>query len=148
MKKIFLLINLLLVALSGPASLPQLTDTMGLVSIPVASLRTRGAHAAEMSTQAVMGTPVAIRQHKGEWYEAVTPEGYVAWIPESSGGPETPAGEAAWGAKKRRYVGIILLPQHPFTPPPASAHPTQTTDIPHNRTVRSGNVGKVPRAGP
>ena len=129
MKKIFLLINLLLVALSGSASLPQLTDTMGLVSIPVASLRTRGAHAAEMSTQAVMGTPVAIRQHKGEWYEAVTPEGYVAWIPESSVALKSPAEMAAWRANNRRYVVSDLWQTHAFTTPAASGPRDVVTDL-------------------
>lgn len=59
-------------------------DQMGLVAIPVASIRTEPAHKAEISTQAVMGTPVRILEEKGDWYHVQTPEGYLGWVPDSS----------------------------------------------------------------
>lgn len=119
MKKIILFLNLVLCALYAGAALPQLSDTMGLVSIPVASMRTSGAHSAEMSTQAVMGTPIVIIQQKGDWYEAVTPEGYVAWIPESSVALRTPEDMAAWRANDNRYIVSELWQTHAFTTPEA-----------------------------
>lgn len=129
MKKIFLLINLIFCALSGSAALPQLTDTMGLVSIPVASMRTRGAHAAEMSTQAVMGTPVVLLQKQGEWWEAITPEGYKAWIPESSVKCKTAEEMKAWRGNDQRYVVSDLWQTHAFTSPEASGPRDVVTDL-------------------
>ena len=50
--------HLLLAAAGASMSLAAAAADFGLISIPVASMRTAGAHSAEMSTQAVMGTPV------------------------------------------------------------------------------------------
>lgn len=64
--------------------LPQDSDTMGLISIPVGTIRTEPAHRAEISTQAVMGQPVKILEEKGDWLRVMTAEGYEGWIPDSS----------------------------------------------------------------
>lgn len=45
-------------------------DQWAIVRIPVASMRTRGAHAGEMATQAIMGMPVRLFEKKGEWWRA------------------------------------------------------------------------------
>ncbi|MDE6207814.1 MAG: C40 family peptidase [Muribaculaceae bacterium] len=57
---------------------------MGQIRIPAASLRTGGRHAAEMSTQAVLGTPIRIMQDDSDFYLVQTPDGYIAWVPSSS----------------------------------------------------------------
>lgn len=129
MKRISFLLVLLGVVLGLRAELPALGDTMGLVSIPVASMRTRGAHAAEMSTQAVMGTPVHIVQSKGEWYEAITPEGYRAWVPSSSVKLKTPAEFKAWRGNTDRYVVSSLWQTHAFSSPTLSGPRDVVTDL-------------------
>lgn len=52
--------------------------------IPAASHRTRGSHAAEMSTQSVMGTPLRVLAKDGEFWQVQTPDGYIAFVPSSS----------------------------------------------------------------
>ncbi len=74
-------------ALAARALVGAGTDTItrwAQVRIPVASIRTRGAHSAEMSTQAVMGTPLRVIEKSGEWLHVQTPDGYTGWIPSSS----------------------------------------------------------------
>lgn len=90
MKSRLLLLYLSLAAsIAAGAVVPEIpditpTDKWGMVRIPVASLRTAGRHAAEMATQAVMGTPVRILTENREFLEVQTPEGYTGWAPTSS----------------------------------------------------------------
>ena len=56
----------------------------GIVNISVANLRTRPSHAAEMATQALLGSRVDILEKNGGDYRVRTPEGYIAWVPTSS----------------------------------------------------------------
>lgn len=55
-----------------------------LVKLSIASLRTAGKHAAEMATQAIMGTPVKILEYDGDWVRVQTPDQYIAYIPGNS----------------------------------------------------------------
>lgn len=59
-------------------------DTLGLVRQSVANLRTEPRHAAELATQALMGTPLRVLKQQGDWYLVQTPDQYIAWI--DSGG--------------------------------------------------------------
>lgn len=115
--------------LTVQGQLPQLTDDMALVSIPVASLRTRGAHAGEMSTQAVMGTPVVIAETSGEWYKVITPEGYEAWSPSSSVVKLTPEQMKAWRSDTSRMVVTELWQTHAFTSPETNDPRDVVTDL-------------------
>lgn len=83
---------------------PVEADNWALVTIPVASMRTRGAHAGEMSTQAVMGMPIRILDESDEWYMAQTLEGYDAWVPKSSVHTMTQAEMNSWRENPRRMV--------------------------------------------
>jgi hypothetical protein len=51
----------------------------GLVTVSVCNIRTRPSHAAEQSTQALMGTPVRILNKRGGWYLVQTPDSYTGW---------------------------------------------------------------------
>jgi SH3-like domain-containing protein len=51
----------------------------GLVSVSVCNIRTRPSHAAEMATQALMGTPVKILNKRGGWLMVQTPDSYIGW---------------------------------------------------------------------
>ena len=51
----------------------------GLVSVSVCNMRTRPSHAAEMATQALMGTPVKILDKRGGWLMVQTPDSYIGW---------------------------------------------------------------------
>lgn len=58
--------------------------TIGLVHLSVANMRTQPDHAAEMASQALMGTQVDLLQKSKGDYRVRTPEGYIAWMPASS----------------------------------------------------------------
>jgi gamma-D-glutamyl-L-lysine dipeptidyl-peptidase len=51
----------------------------GLVTISVCNMRTRPSHAAEMATQALMGTPVKILNKREGWLMVQTPDSYIGW---------------------------------------------------------------------
>lgn len=59
-------------------------DNWALVRLSVASLRGKGAHAAELTTQALMGTPLRILEKESSFWRVQTPDGYIAWIPSTS----------------------------------------------------------------
>lgn len=55
-----------------------------IVKLGIASLRCEGSHAAEMATQAVMGTPVKVLEYDSDWCRVVTPDDYISYVPASS----------------------------------------------------------------
>lgn len=58
----------------------------GVITVSVANIRVTPSNAAEMATQAILGTPVRLykRNDKGSYYYAQTPDGYLGWIDNSS----------------------------------------------------------------
>jgi hypothetical protein len=56
----------------------------GVANVSVADLRIAPNYAAEMGTQLLIGAPMQLLQSMLGWYQAKTPEGYVAWIAGSS----------------------------------------------------------------
>lgn len=76
-----------------------------LVKLGIASLRCEGEHAAEMATQAIMGTPVKVLEYeKGEWCRVVTPDDYIAYVPENSLTFRTEEEMAQWRQVPRYIV--------------------------------------------
>ena len=64
---------------------PNLGDkTWGLITLSVANIRYSPSQAAEMATQALMGTPVRVLQEENGYYLIQTPDRYIAWT-ESAG---------------------------------------------------------------
>jgi cell wall-associated NlpC family hydrolase len=51
----------------------------GLVTVSVCNIRTKPSHAAEMATQALMGTPVKILDKREGWLLLQTPDSYLGW---------------------------------------------------------------------
>lgn len=80
-------------------------DDWAQVRIPVASLRTQPRHAAEMATQAVLGTPLRVLDRSDDWWRVQTPDGYIAWVPSSSLVAKSDAEMAQWRKAKRFIVG-------------------------------------------
>ena len=75
--------------------------TWGIVKLSVANIRTNPAHAAEMATQALMGTPVKILEEKGEWWLIQTPDLYIGWANHGAIIPKTADEMTAWKKNKR-----------------------------------------------
>jgi hypothetical protein len=51
-----------------------------LANVSVADLRTGPDYAAEMATQLLLGTPMAVLEDSAGWWRVRTPEGYLAWV--------------------------------------------------------------------
>ena len=53
----------------------------GVINLSVANLRSNPDHPAELSTQAILGTPIKIlKKGKGGFYLVQTPDGYISWL--------------------------------------------------------------------
>jgi len=62
----------------------HLERNWGVISLSVANLRSKPAHAAEMITQAIMGTPVRILKENNGWVFIQTPDKYLAWTNQAA----------------------------------------------------------------
>lgn len=51
----------------------------GIVNQSVINLKAKNSYASEMSSQALMGTPVRVINYAPNWIYIITPEGYKAW---------------------------------------------------------------------
>lgn len=58
--------------------------TQGVVTVSVSNIRTQPKHAAELATQALLGTTVTILEQEGEWQLIQTPDKYIAWAAPGS----------------------------------------------------------------
>lgn len=64
---------------------PKLGDKIyGVANHSVINLRTEPDHAAEMSSQALLGMPVLILEEFDGWYRVQTADSYIAWTEKSS----------------------------------------------------------------
>ena len=52
----------------------------GLINNSVANLRSNPRHSAELTTQALLGTPIKILKSENSWYLVQTPNKYIAWL--------------------------------------------------------------------
>lgn len=76
----------------------------GLVDLSVACVRTAPAHASELSTQALCGTPLLIDSVAGEWLRVTLPDGYTGYINSSSVTELDSASFEAWRNAPRIIV--------------------------------------------
>lgn len=83
------------------------TPADGLITISVASLRSAPSHAAELETQALLGTPVKILERNADWYRVSIPNGYKAWVPASSVITRSRDAIARWEQSPRVIVTAI-----------------------------------------
>jgi cell wall-associated NlpC family hydrolase len=56
----------------------------GIINVSVANLRSLPKHSAELVTQAILGTPVALLKKTDGWYLVQTPDQYIAWTNDAS----------------------------------------------------------------
>lgn len=90
---------------------PVLGDTTwAMVNVSVSNLRTRPGHSQELTSQALMGTPLRILMREGSWYRVRTPEGYVAWIDQGAIHPMVREGLDRWnGSSRMMFAGDVGL---------------------------------------
>lgn len=104
-------------------------DNWAQVRLTAASIRTQGRHAAEMSTQAIMGTPLRVIDGSGEWWEIQTPDGYTGWIPSSSAVKKSAAEMAAWRSADRLVMTDPFQTIVTRTPEPLTNYRNVVSDL-------------------
>ena len=72
-------------------------DTLGVVTISVANIRSQPKHSGELATQATMGTPLRLLKKEGDWHLVQTPDQYISWM-QGSFVPMDTADYGAWQA--------------------------------------------------
>ena len=75
--------------------------TWAIATLSVANIRSAPEHAAELVSQALMGTPVKVLEIVDGWYLIQTPDQYIGWMEESGIAPKTEAEMAVWRQSKR-----------------------------------------------
>ncbi len=103
-------------------------DTLGVVTISVANIRSQPKHSGELATQATMGTPLRLLKKEGNWHLVQTPDKYISWM-QGSFVPMDTATYAAWQATDKLI----------FTAPYGFAYQDETFDSPVSDLVM-GNV--------
>jgi hypothetical protein len=78
--------------------------TIGVVSVSVANIRTKGDNAAEMANQALLGTPVRLlKQGSDGWFLVQTPDEYLGWTKDNIV-RMTPDAYDSWTARPKVIV--------------------------------------------
>ena len=78
-------------------------DTLGVVTISVANIRSQPKHSGELATQATMGTPLRLLKREGDWHLVQTPDKYISWI-QGSFVPMDTTAHTAWQAVDKLIV--------------------------------------------
>ncbi|WP_343331811.1 C40 family peptidase [Draconibacterium aestuarii] len=73
-------------------------NSWGVVTLSVCNIRSGKTHAAELATQALMGTPVKVYTQSGDWYLVQTPDRYFGWVDAAGVTLKTNAELAVWKA--------------------------------------------------
>ena len=104
------------------------SDQWALPRISVACLRTRRGHDAEMASQALMGMPLRVLETIGDWLHVQTPDGYIAWVTDSSVVPMNGEQMDAW-RKSERVVVTTPWQTHAYNSPTAKGVREIVTDL-------------------
>ncbi len=111
MKRIFTYLLCTLLALScakqveSPQPQPEDENGLAFAALSVINMREKPDYAAELGTQALMGTPVKVHyRENGYWINIETPDGYKAWVNEMAIVPTDQETLDAWKAAKRVVV--------------------------------------------
>jgi len=83
-------------------------NNFAVVTISVANLRTQPKHAAELATQATLGTPLKVLKKSSSWYLVQTPDQYISWVDAGGIQLHDSATYASWKAKEK------IIYTHPF----------------------------------
>ena len=103
-------------------------DTLGVVTISVANIRSQPKHSGELATQATMGTPLRLLKKEGDWHLVQTPDKYISWM-QGSFVPMDTVAYGAWQAADKLI----------FTSPYGFAYQDETFSDPVSDLVM-GNV--------
>lgn len=84
------------------------TKIYGIVNLSVCNIRSAPEHSAELSTQALLGTPIKVLKEKNGWYLIQTPDFYIGWVDDDGIYLVDSAGMESWNkAQKIIYLNIF-----------------------------------------
>ncbi|MCK9411877.1 MAG: C40 family peptidase [Prolixibacteraceae bacterium] len=83
-------------------------NTWGLVTVSVCNIRTGPAQSAEMTTQAILGTPVRILKKSGSWLFIQTPDRYLGWVDDDAIQQTDTSMMLTW-QKGKRFIYLPLI---------------------------------------
>lgn len=120
-----------------------LGKTFGIINVSVANLRSDPKHAAELATQATLGTPLRVLKRSAGWYLVQTPDHYLSWV--DYGGLVSMSKEAfdAWHAAEK----LIYLKPFGFSYEKTDTNASTISDLVGGSILelsgRDGNFYKV-----
>lgn len=82
----------------------------GVINLSTANIYKRQSHAAEIATQALLGTPVKVLKHDGQWRLIQLPDQYIGWSDEMLV-PMSPQALLDWNNKKK----VIITDAYAFS---------------------------------
>lgn len=100
-------------------------NTYGVVTISVASIRSEPREAAELATQATLGTPLRIYKREGCWCLVQTPDDYISWADVGAITWMNAAQYAAW----RQSPKVIYLQPNGYSYTEASTASQVVSDL-------------------
>ncbi len=62
----------------------DLADTLAYINVSVGNIRSKAAESSELSTQALLGTPLRVLEKSGSWFRVQTPDAYIGFIENSA----------------------------------------------------------------
>jgi hypothetical protein len=83
-----------------------MAKTWGLVNVSVCNIRSNPGHSAEMSTQAILGTPLKLLKSKDGWLMVQLPDRYIGWVDDDAIFQMDEAEMSEWKGSPR----VIYLP--------------------------------------
>ncbi len=83
---------------------PKAPESWVLVNVAAACLRTEPSHASQLENQASYGTPAKVIDRNSEWLRLELPDGYKAWMIESSLVEKTSEQMDVWRTSPRLIV--------------------------------------------
>ncbi len=104
-----------------PKSEPEDENGLAMATLSVINMREKPDYAAELGTQALMGTPVKVHYRDGYWVNIETPDGYKAWVNDMAIVPIDQPRLDAWKTSRR----VVVTNYYTFfvnAPRPDAAH--------------------------
>lgn len=126
-----------------PDSVDLEGKTYGIVNLSVCNMRVDDDFSSEMMTQALMGMPVKVLQHRS-WYRIQTPDNYIAWVHRKGIHPVTKAEYDAWNEADK----VVVTSHYGFTyRKPDTGSQTVSDVVAGNRLKYEGAAGEFYKVG-
>lgn len=126
-----------------PDSVDLEGKTYGIVNLSVCNMRVDDDFSSEMMTQALMGMPVKVLQHRS-WYRIQTPDNYIAWVHRKGIHPVTKTEYDAWNDADK----VVVTSHYGFTyRKPDTGSQTVSDVVAGNRLKYEGTAGEFYKVG-